>query len=35
MTMSFREKTIEELGEWLKSEGFGDNTVKIFASEFV
>ena len=29
MTKSFREKTIEE------SEGFGDNTVKIFASEFV
>ena len=32
--MSFREKSIEDLGEWLKTEGFGENTVKIFAGEF-
>ena len=32
--MSFGEKTVEELGEWLKMEGFGENTVKTFAGEF-
>ena len=29
--MAFAKNTIEELGEWLKREGFGMGTVEIFA----
>ena len=31
--MAFAKKDIEHLGEWLKTEGFGSNTVEIFASK--
>ena len=31
--IAFAKKSVEELGEWLKREGLGSNTVEIFASK--
>ena len=30
---AFAKKNVEELGEWSKREGFGSNTVEIYASK--
>ncbi len=33
--MDFSEKSIEELGEWLKVEKFSENTVRIFEGKYI
>lgn len=35
ISMDFKDKTVEEVGEWLKSENFSENTVRIFAGKYL